>query len=66
MENNIDINDIKGIYKAKTGKTYIFLKSGNLLEEDINGNILKIDLNDKENIKRIKVEIGKGHTDVVR
>ena len=66
MENNIDTNNIKGRFKAKSGKTYIFLKDGSLLEEDLKGNITKIDLSIKENIKRIKEDIGEGHTDVVR
>lgn len=66
MENNIDINNIRGRFRAKSGKTYIFLKDGSLLEEDLNGNITKIDLSIKENIRRIKEDIGEGHTDVVR
>ena len=66
MENNIDTNNIKGKFRAKSGKTYIFLKDGSLIEEDLNGNITKIDLSIKENIKRIKEDIGEGHTDVVR
>lgn len=66
MENNIDINNIKGRFRAKSGKTYIFLKDGSLLEEDLDGNITKIDLSIKENIKRIKEDIGEGHTDIVR
>lgn len=66
MENNIDTNNIKGRFRAKSGKTYIFIKDGSLLEEDLNGNIKKIDLSIKENIKRIKEDIGEGHTDVVR
>lgn len=66
MENNIETNNIKGRFRAKSGKTYIFLKDGSLLEEDLDGNIKKIDLSIQENIKRIKEDIGKGHTDVVR
>ena len=50
MEHNIDTNNIKGRFKTKTGKTYIFLKDGGLLE-DLNGNIRKVDLSIKENIK---------------
>lgn len=66
MEHNIDTNNIKGIFETETGKTYIFLKDGSVLEEDLNGNITKIDLSIKENKRRIKEDIGKGHTDVVR
>lgn len=66
MENNIDTNNIKGRFRAKSGKTYIFLKDGSLLEEDLDGNIKKVDLSIQENIKRIKEDIGEGHTDVVR
>lgn len=66
MGSNIDINNIRGRFRAKSGKTYIFLKDGSLLEEDLDGNITKIDLNIKENIKRIKEDIGNGHTDIVR
>lgn len=66
MENNIDTNNIKGRFRAKSGKTYIFLKDGSLLEEDLNGNITKIDLSIKENIGRIKEDIGEGQTDIVR
>ena len=66
MENNIDTNNVKGRFKAKSGKTYIFLKDGSLLEKDLNGNITKIDLSIKENIKRIKEDIGEGQTDIVR
>ena len=66
MGNNIDINNIRGRFRAKSGRTYIFLKDGSLLEEDSNGNITKIDLSIKENIKRIKEDIGEAHTDVVR
>lgn len=66
VENNIDTNNIRGRFRAKSGKTYIFLKDGNLLEENLDGNITKIDLSIKENIKRIKKDIGEGHTDIVR
>lgn len=66
MENNIDTNNIRGKFKTKTGKTYIFLKDGSLLEEDLNGNITKVDLTIKENIIKIKEDIGKGQTDVER
>lgn len=65
MENNIDINNIKGKFRAKSGKTYIFLKDGRLLEEDLDGNIKKVDLNIQESLERIKEDIGKGYTDVV-
>ena len=66
MGNNIDTNNIRGRFRAKSGKTYIFLKDGSLLEEDLDGNITKVDLSIKENIKRIREDIGEGHTDVVR
>lgn len=66
MENNIDTNNIRGIFKTKTGKTYIFLKDGSLLEEDLNGNITKIDLSIEGNIIRIKEDIGEGYTDIER
>ena len=66
MEHNIDTNNIRGRFRAKSGKIYIFLEDGSLLEEDLDGNITKIDLSIKENIRRIKEDIGKGHTDVVR
>lgn len=59
-------NNIKGKFRAKSGKTYIFLKDGSLLEEDLDGNIKKIDLNIQENIKRVKEDIGEGYTDVTR
>ena len=59
-------DNIKAKYTTKTGKTYIFLKDGSLLEEDVNGKIIKVDLRNEEIINRIKKEIGKGHTDVVR
>ena len=65
LEHNIDTNNIKGRFKTKTGKTYIFLKDGGLLE-DLNGNIRKVDLSIKENIKRIKEDIGTGYTDIVK
>ena len=66
MMNNIDINNIRGRFRAKSGKTYIFLKDGSLLEEDLHGNITKVDLSIKGNIKRIKEDIGQAHTDVER
>ena len=59
-------NNIRGRFRAKSGKTYIFLKDGSLLEEDLNGNIIKIDLSIKGNIKRIKEDIGEAQTDIVR
>ena len=62
---NIDTNNIRGRFTAKSGKTYIFLKDGSVLEE-LDGNITKVDLRIKENKKRIKEDIGKGHTDVER
>lgn len=65
MENNIDIDNIRGRFRAKSGKMYVFLKDGSLLEEDLNGNITKVDLSIKENIRRIKEDIGEAYTDVV-
>ena len=57
--------NIKGRLRTNTGKTYIFLKDGSLLEEYINGDTIKVDLSIEENIKRIKEEIGKGQTDII-
>ena len=64
MENKED--NIRAEYKTKTGRTLIFLKDGGLIAQELDGKRITINLNDKETLKKIKEEIGKGHTDVVR
>lgn len=59
-------SQVKGVFTGQSGIRYIFLKDGSLLEEDLNGNISKVDLSLKRNTERIKADIGIGHTDVVR
>ena len=66
MSYNINQNEIKGKFKSRTNKTYIFLTNGKILEEDTYGNIIEIDLENKKNIEKIKNEIGRGYTDIER
>ena len=66
MKNNFDITQIKGKFKISKEKTYIFLNNGKIFEEDSQGNITEIDTQNKDNIEKIKKDIGKGYTDVER
>jgi len=57
--------DIIGTYILADGCRYIFLADKTIYKENQNGEIVKIELNEKS-IKKLKEEIGEGLTDVIR
>jgi len=62
---DIKEEDIVGIYKLKDGNKYIFLTDETVYREEADGKLNKIELT-KNNVEKIKRDIGTGKTDVAR
>lgn len=66
MDTSDNKNKIKGRFKINNEKTYVFFTNGKIFEEDKNGNLKEIDISKKQNIEKIKKDIGRGYTDIER